>query len=108
MNRLSDLASKDVIEKWIDLSVHMDSSMETGKKVYGKNHLIILYRSSKLQKRRMRSFIKTFRKAHMKVKRIMETDDSDVADKARSYMESQNLNKTLMIPDLIIDHVRMS
>ena len=92
----------------VDMPVHMDSSMETERKVYGKNHRIIVYRSSKLQERRVRSFMKTFRKAYMKVKRIMETGDSDAVDKARIYLESQNLNETIMIPDLTVDHVRMS
>ena len=92
----------------VGMPVHMDSSMETERKVYGKNHRIIVYRSSKLQERRVRSFMKTFRKAYMKVKRIMETGDSDAMDRARIYLESQNLNETIMIPDLTVDHVRMS
>ena len=92
----------------VDMPVHMDSSMETERKVYGKSHRIIVYRSSKLQERRVRSFMKTFRKAYMKVKRIMETGDSDAVEKVRLYLESQNLNETIMIPDLSIDHVRMS
>ena len=33
----------------VDLPVDMDSFMEAEKKVYGKNHRIIVYRSSKLQ-----------------------------------------------------------
>ena len=92
----------------VDLPVDMDSFMETEKKVYGKNHRIIVYRSSKLQDRRTRSFMKTFRKVYMKVKKIMETGDSDAMEKARLYLESQNLNETIMIPELSIDHVRMA
>ncbi len=30
------------------------------------------------------------------------------SDKARIYLESQNLNETIMIPDLSIDHERMA
>ena len=41
----------------VDLPVDMDSFMETERKVYGKNHRIIVYRSSKLQDRRIRSFM---------------------------------------------------
>ena len=44
----------------------------------------------------------------MKVKKIMETGDSDAMEKARLYLESQNLNETIMIPELSIDHVRMA
>ena len=52
--------------------------------------------------------MKTFRKVYMKVKKIMETGDSDAMEKARLYLESQNLNETIMIPELSIDHVRMA
>ena len=44
----------------------------------------------------------------MKVKLTIESGDSDAKDKARIYLESQNLNETIMIPDLSIDHERMA
>ena len=92
----------------VDLPIGEDSFIDTQKHVYGKNHRIILYHSSKLQKRRVRSFMKTFGKVYLKVKRTIESGDSDAMDKARIYLESQNLNETIMIPDLSIDHERMA
>ena len=52
--------------------------------------------------------MKAFGKVYMKVKRTIESGDSDAMDKARIYLESQNLNETIMIPDLSIDHERMA
>ena len=91
-----------------DLPVEEDSFIETERKVYGKIHRIIVYRSSKLQRRRIKSFMKTFGKVYRKVRRIIESGDSDAMDKARIYLESQNMNETIIIPDLRIDHERMA
>ncbi len=92
----------------VDLPIGEDSFIETQKHVYGKNHRIILYHSSKLQKRRVSPFMKTFGKVYMKVNRTIESGRSDAMDKARIYLESQNLNKTIVIPDLSIDHERVA
>ncbi|MCL5802519.1 MAG: transposase, partial [Candidatus Thermoplasmatota archaeon] len=92
----------------VDLPIGLDSFIDTHKHVYGKNHRIILYPSSKLQKRRVRSFMKALGKVYMKVKRTIDSGDSDAMDKARIYLESQNLNKTIVIPDLSIDRERMA
>lgn len=92
----------------IYLKVGMDSFTETEKVVYGSNHRIIVYHSLKLQRKRVKSFMKRFKTVYMKARRIIESGDSDAQVKARLYLESRNLNETILLPDLRIDRERMS
>ena len=41
-----------------------------------------------------------------RVRRIMDSGDSDSMDKARLYLESENLNETILLPSLEIDQER--
>ena len=91
----------------MDLHVGMDSFTETEKVVYGSNHRIIVYHSLKLQKKRVKSFMKRFKTVYMKARRIIESGDSDALEKARFYLESEKFNETILLPDLRIDHERM-
>ncbi len=90
-----------------DIPVDMDSFVETEKFVYGGKHRIIVYHSSKLQRKRIKSFMKRFRRVYLKTRRIIESGDSDAIEKARFYLESEKLNETVLLPDLRIDHERM-
>jgi hypothetical protein len=81
--------------------------METRKSVYGRDHRIILYHSSKLERRRIITFMKHFRKVYRKVSGIIDTCDSDSMEKARFYLESENLNETILLPSLEIKQKRM-
>ncbi|MEM3191990.1 MAG: hypothetical protein QW292_07870 [Candidatus Parvarchaeota archaeon] len=45
----------------LDLTVDRDSFTETHRAVYGSNHRIIVYHSSKLQRKRISSFMNVFR-----------------------------------------------
>ena len=38
------------------------------------------------------------------MKRIIDTGDSDSMEKARIYLESENLNETILLPSLEINH----
>lgn len=91
----------------VRMPVEHDSFHETEKIVYGKNHRIIVYHSTKLQNRRVRTFIKRFTKVYAKVRKIVQSGDSDALTKARFYLESRNLNETILLPDLRIDSERM-
>ena len=91
----------------VDIPVDMDSFVETEKFVYGGKHRIIVYHSSKLQRKRIKSFMKRFRRVYLKTRRIIESGDSDAIEKARFYLESEKLNETVLLPDLRIDHERM-
>ena len=51
--------------------------------------------------------MKRMDKVMARVKRIMDSGDSDSMDKARLYLESENLNETILLPSLEIDQERM-
>ena len=90
-----------------DLPPGIDSSMETEKEVYGKKHRIIVYHSSKLQRKRIISFMKTFMRVYRKAKKIMDSGNSDSPERAKIYLETEKLNETILLPGLRINHERM-
>ena len=53
-------------------------------------------------------FMKRIEKVMGKVKRIIDTGDSDSMEKARIYLESENLNETILLPSLEINQERMN
>ncbi len=91
----------------MSLLLEKDSFIETRKSVYGSDHRIIVYHSSKLERRRIITFMKHFRKVYRKVSGIIDTGDSDSMEKARIYLESENLNETIILPTLKINSERM-
>ncbi|WP_393971092.1 transposase [Oxyplasma meridianum] len=91
----------------IKLNIEKDSFIETSKNVYGKDHRIIVYHSSVLEKKRVITFMKRFKKVYVKAKRIIETGDSDAMEKARLYLEQEKLNETIELPSMAINSERM-
>ncbi len=91
----------------VDLPINDDSFIEYEKNVYGKNHRIIVYHNSRLQKMREISFMKKFNKVYMKTMKIIESGDYDSIERARIYLESMNFNETIIIPDMTIDENRI-
>lgn len=89
------------------LPVGKDSFTETSKHVYGKDHRIIVYHSSKLEKKQILRFMKKFSRAYAKVRSIMESGDSDALQRAQYYLESVHLQETILLPDLSINRKRM-
>jgi transposase len=89
------------------LDVEMDSHIELTRNVYGKDHRIILYHSSSLEKRRREKFMKRMEKVILRAKKIMESGDSDSMEKARIYLETEKLNETILLPSLEINQERM-
>ncbi|MGC8514565.1 MAG: IS1634 family transposase [Thermoplasmata archaeon] len=89
------------------IPVEKDSSVETGKVVYGIDHRIIIYHSSKLERKRIIAFMKMFRKAYGKVRSTVESGDSDSMDRARMYLESMHLQETILLPGVSIDRNRL-
>ena len=89
------------------LDVEMDSHIELTKNVYGRDHRIILYHSSSLEKRRREMFMKRMERVILKAKKIMDTGDSDSMEKARIYLEAEKLNETILLPSLEINQERM-
>ena len=89
------------------VEVEKDSYIEMKKNVYGKDHRIILYHSSSLEIRKRETFMKRMEKVILKTKKIMDSGDSDSIKKARIYLESENLNETIILPSLEIDQKRM-
>ncbi len=90
-----------------DLIASPDTFAETERNVYGSNHRIIVYHSSKLQRKRVRSFMNAFKKVYRRAKAIIESNSSDAVERAGIYLESQNLNETIILPDLRINYGRM-
>ena len=91
----------------MSLLLEKDSFIETRKSVYSRDYRIIVYHSSKLESRRIITFMKHFRKVYRKVSGIIDTGDSDSMEKARIYLESENLNETILLPSLEINQERM-
>ncbi len=89
------------------LHVNPDSYIELTGNVYGKEHRIVLYHSSSLERRKKEKFMKRMEKAIIKVKKIIDSGNYDSLDKARSYLESENLNETILLPSLEINQERM-
>ena len=89
------------------IPANKDSFIETRKTVYGIDHRIIVYHSSKLERRRIMEFMKTFRKAYVKVRSIMESGDSDALVQERTYLESMQFQETILLPDVTIAGERM-
>ena len=89
------------------IPLEKDSFIETSKKVYGKTHRIIVYHSGKLEKKQIIGFMKRFRKTYAGAKKIMQSGDSDAMERARYYLESRNMNETILLPSLKIDRERM-
>lgn len=85
-----------------------DSFFETYRTVYGEYHRIIVYHSSKLERKRVKAFLKEFRIVYSRAKEIVEKGDSDSLEKARLYLESNNLNETILLPDFRINQERMN
>lgn len=91
-----------------DLPLNVDSFTEREEIVYERKHRIIVYHSSKLLRKRIKSFMKVFKRVYRKAKKIVDSGDFDATEKARFYLESENLNETILLPDLRIDHERMT
>ena len=89
------------------LPLERDSFFETRKTVYGAEHRIIIYHSSGLERRRTIAFMKRFGKIYRRVKKIIESRDSDAMERARYYLEAENLNETIILPTLAINGKRV-
>jgi transposase len=89
------------------LDVGKDSHIELMRNVYGKDHRIILYHSSSLEKRKTEMFMKRMGKVILSVKKIIDSGNSDAMDKARIYLKSENMNETVLLPSLAINQERM-
>ena len=51
--------------------------------------------------------MKKMNKVILKVKKIMDSGNSDSIQRARMYLESENLNETILLPSLEINQERM-
>ena len=89
------------------IPMERDSYFETSKNVYGKDHRIVVYHSSKLERKNIISFMRRFSNVYMKVRKIVESGDSDSMEKARLYLEAEKLNETILLPSLAINRERM-
>ena len=89
------------------IPLEKDSFIETSKTVYGKVHRIIVHHSGKLEKKQIIGFMKRFKKTYEGAKKIMQSGDSDAMERAEYYLESRNLNETILLPSLKINRERM-
>ena len=92
----------------VSLPLARDSFTETSKIVYGKDHRIIMYHSTRLERKQTMAFMRRFTKAYRHVSKIMQSGDSDSSQKALYYLESMHLQETILLPDLRIDSSRMA
>jgi transposase len=89
------------------IDVGKDAHIELMRNVYGRYHRIVLYHSSSLENRQRSKFMKHIGKVTERVRKIMDSGDYDSMEKARIYLESENLNETILLPSLEIDQERM-
>jgi transposase len=89
------------------IDVGKDAQIELMRNVYGRYHRIVLYHSSSLENRQRSKFMKHIGKVTERVRKIMDSGDYDSMEKARIYLESENLNETILLPSLEIDQERM-
>lgn len=89
------------------LKVDRNAHVEIHAYVYGKDHRVILYHSQSLEERHKIRFMKNMNRVMSRVKRIMDTGDSDCVEKARMYLEAEHLNETILLPDMRINQDRM-
>ena len=89
------------------LDVGKDSHIEIVRNVYGKDHRIIVYHSSSLEKRKKEKFMRSFERIILRARKIMDSGDSDSMERARMYLESERLNETILLPSLEINRERM-
>ena len=87
--------------------VNPDSYIELSRNAYGREHRIVLYHSSSLERRKKESFMKKMGKVILKVRKIIDSGNSDSLDKARAYLESENLNETILLPSLEVNQDKM-
>ncbi|MEM4067053.1 MAG: transposase, partial [Candidatus Micrarchaeaceae archaeon] len=92
----------------MEAPIEKDSFFETYRTVYGDYHRIIVYHSSKLERKRIKAFLNEFRIVYGRARSIMEKGDSDSLEKARLYLESNNMNETILLPDFRIDQERLN
>lgn len=89
------------------LHVEKDASIDMVQHVYGKDHRIILYHSTSLEKRKKERFMKHMENVMIKTKKILDSGDSDAMEKARIFLETEKLNETILLPSLEINRKRM-
>ena len=63
---------------------------------------------TKLERKRVKTFLREFRTVYTRAKDIVERGDSDSLEKVRLYLESRNLNETILLPDMRIDQERLN
>ena len=83
--------------------VNPDSYIEFSRNAYGREHRIVLYHSSSLERRKKESFMKNMGKVILKVRKIIDSGNSDSLDKARAYLELEKLNEIILLPSLAIN-----
>ena len=104
---LSSLIQSDHVDL-MNYPLERDSFFETYRTVYGEYHRTIVYHSSRLNGKRVKSFVKEFRTVYTRAKDIVERGDSVSLEKARLHLESRNLNETILLPDLKTDQERLN
>ncbi|MEM3489845.1 MAG: hypothetical protein QXO75_09375 [Nitrososphaerota archaeon] len=107
MKYLGELKQSEHIDLMED-PIEKDSFFETYRTVYGDYPRIIVYHSSKLERKRIKAFLNEFRIVYGRARSIMEKGDSDSLEKARLYLESNNMNETILLPDFRIDQERLN
>ncbi|WP_337861138.1 transposase [Ferroplasma sp.] len=79
------------------IPVKENSYVDIIKNVYWKGHKIILYHSRALEIRRKNKFMKKLGNAIIKAKKTMHSGNYDVLEETRIYLESENLNETIIL-----------
>jgi len=92
----------------MNYTLEKDAFFETYRTVYGEYHRIIVYHLSRLEKKRVKLFIKEFRTVYIRGENIVERGNSDSLEKAMLCLKSGNLNETILLPDLRIDQEKLN
>jgi hypothetical protein len=69
--------------------VNPDSYIELTRNLYGKEHRIVLYHSSSLERGKKEKFMKKMNKVIFKVKKIIDSDNYDSLERAMMYLDQR-------------------
>ena len=100
-----------MVDRKIGLKHIVDSVMGHSGKGMSPGDYMLLFIMNRLSDQGSKSaierFVRHMEKVILKARKIMNFGDSDAMDKARIYLESENLNETILLPSLETDQKRM-
>ena len=100
-----------MVDRKIGLKHIVDSVMGHSGKGMSSGDYMLPFLTNRLSDQGSKSaierFVRRMEKVILKAREIMNSGDSDAMDRARIYLESENLNETILLLSLETDQIRM-